>query len=837
MLAIGAALLAYLTYPGKGTTTGETWQSRRGQIETALTGQHIKSVSVSLEILPDTAKLRATSAVTVASGDAPKEHFNFLLNTGLRVSGCTVNDVTVKVARRGVLVSVPLAQGMDTSTSYTVRVVYEGTPEPVYDSSPVLTGDLWFLPGASLWYPCDLQSFHDLEYTVSLLSGWEAVTNRQSPPVEEPPGTWRWRESRPVLVASLAAGRLVRRGQVFGDSLCTVYATPELENQVESVLQEAGKAYQALSGLYGPDGFESSVIVLHGGPADVPAGCNAVFLHASAKATTPRQRFVQAAHSMAGNWWGGTVAGRRWSEANDGSAWLVEGMGEYSVWAALQRTYGKQALVGYLTEHRTAKNIPVPLKSIGLLEASRYSDVLRGFGAYIPHMIVQAVGEEPFFGACERFLAIHASSTASYSSFRQEVEIAADLDLDEWFHTWFERQGAMDYTLAAVHPSAGSVEVQIGNSGQIPCQTPISIMLDTGDQRMIEQVSPGQTGGTFVFPVSGTVQRVILDTGFDVPDTNRADNVWPRQAWPLGVAASESGDIAWWAAREWNQPGIVDISVLRPGEEILHKSRLSVPLQGFPAWSPPESQLAWSTGATRAERVHVWPLPQEPFTIAHRSIGELAGWWDRQTLLCQTAGGQWMRLGVLGATALSGSDAPHPVVAVSNPEAGLIGYIAPEEPGLHIADIERDAPPYVFLPEQHFKGTPLWTGGRLLACSAAGVVYSIMPEPPAESTVMDLGYAVEDAAFSPAGSYLAWIDPGGNLRFSALELPESKYVQFGQPVDLVDWCWGSDGLLIALTATTGRELPTRFHAQYVLWRIPVESGVAGRIAVDPAQLN
>ncbi|MBN2308148.1 MAG: hypothetical protein JXR94_04210, partial [Candidatus Hydrogenedentes bacterium] len=434
--------------------------------------------------------------------------------------------------------------------------------------------------------------------------------------------------------------------------------------------------------------------------------------------------------------------------------------------------------------------------------------------------------------------AIHGHSAVSYGAIRQELELASGMDLAPFFNAWLEQPGRFDYAIGGLKSVPGGVRIVIDNAGDLPApgELDIALVMDSGVD--VRRVAPGAQGGAFVFSTAAPLRRVILDPEFITVDMNRANNTWPRQGWPVFVAASADGRIAVAAKEEWCAAGPGRVAVWNASGDAYQKLNLGQALTAPPSWAPSGHALllaahtpCWWDGGD------VVVLPDEAGSGPWRA----AGWKDAETvMLAHSDPPRWRafgRGGALGGGAPCGA-VPAPGSLVPNPVRGCAVYIAEDTGEAHVLDFEGPEPVDALAarglrPAGHVG----WTadGQRLVFLDRQGRLFAMVPGPGTPEPQLELGYAVQDARVSGDGSRVAWIDPAGALRVLEAGAGEKKYVDI--PGEVVAYDWQGSEALVCLTATAEGAFPMRCHARYALWRAPAATLRGEPMKIDPARVH
>ena len=862
-IALAASVLAGIYVWG---SRGEgLWGNRREALvssaralEPQMALQQIHRVDLDVVVAPGEGEIDVSAALDVEARRDGLNELVFFLNAALDVQKVTVDEESVTFSHRRHVLRVRPIGTFDEGARHRVCVKYAGGVGPAFFEEPAVSPDAVVLPALALWYPWDLTSFSEYECAVRVPSDMTVVTPGAGGDAAVSGGecVFRWFEPRPVFGIPLLAGRLSHAQRIQGNVRCAVYWPVGEEVAVEGWLRDMGSAHNGLISLYGDVGFKSLTLLLSTEPGVRERGgfrCgNSVFVlpYAGPDEWDEASRFLDIAVLAAGNWFGGTVVGNWLSAKPEGAFWMEDALARYGAWEALRKECGREAYLRCLERSEKPRRILVPLKQVGLLDAEQGIPGRGGpgsFGVFLARMLAEQVGEEAFARACRNVLSVHRFSSLSYASFRQELELCAGLDLGEVFHEWFDEGGVFDCALAQVELDRNRVMFSVENRGDFPLPSSLDVALFGDEEVRFQTIEPGANGGTFVFSTEGEVHRIVLDPEFKTGDMMRANNTWPRRAWPRGFSVSRGGDIAWWSAEEWWNPDIVTVSAMRVGSKSILKASVSLPLKDGPQWDGDGGEIAWTCADEhdRALRIFCW-APGGKTTMRVGDPGQrvrLIGWLEKQRVLGfdERPDGRWLVFGD-ELRALQGWAAGVPPSLASGsgcalrPGGSEVAYVAREGGEIRVFDPETGA-------EKRFLRGPFspealeWTedGGSVVFFDGQGRLIRAGADGASSETVLELGYVPGRVVFSEGGSLGAWLDPEGRPRFVSLDARVPEYL--GLEGELVAWEWQGDLALWCLTVEMPRSLPMHYHGDYHLWRVPMDRQGEAEEPVDLTVLN
>jgi aminopeptidase N len=191
-------------------------------------------------------------------------------------------------------------------------------------------------------------------------------------------------------------------------------------------------------------------------------------------------------HELGHQWWGDLVTCRDWAHI-----WLNEGFASYCecIWAEHHQGADAYSLDILNKGHaaRSAVDRPVVDRRY-TQEMSMFDSRAYPKGAFILHMLRQALGDEIFFAGLKRYLTDNRLKSVETVEFRRAMEQVSGRDLERFFFDWTERSGhpklEVNTTYDAEHKRV-RVAVKQTQPGE-PFRFPLKICLK-GDQ------SPGSS--------------------------------------------------------------------------------------------------------------------------------------------------------------------------------------------------------------------------------------------------------------------------------------------------------------------------------------------------------
>ena len=811
-----------------GYPDGPDWLQRHvdGRVARAIPAQRLISQSIEARILPDTGELHAETVLEVESSGSDIKQVYFLLNPGLKTLSASCEGNPLSVSRQGGLVCVALPGQLRAGERVELELVYSGSVQNTsLASAHINEAEVW-LPWPACWHPVDFTSFARFECAVDIPGGLCLAGDVE----ETPKGNVGWRSYRMSPVQArmglpLVAGNYSRRSGSYGNIPWEIYFSPGQEASADIYEPVIPSAEAALRTLLGENpGAICAVVSEHVAtatylgnglaavPFDAPGGADAAT--------------VAVATALAHRWFGDSVSPSWYPSRPDGGAWLLQGLSAYSGWAALRELRGRAAALEFIEKQFPAP-LSEPLRTVGAMDLARLSSASAGTleidGAFIARWLESTVGREVYWEAVRDVVRVHGGNAVTLDAFRHALELTSEKDLGEFFRVWFDRSGFCDYEVSGVGTDDGKVRISVKNVGDMPALEAITLGIVTAQGLDLHRVEPGVTGGVFVFDVGDAVKGVCLDPYFEMPDVQRANNVWPRREWPTCIAVSLNGECAVGLVKRWESGKAEAIRVSRTAPKGTEYVRLPEPLVEPLLWSPAGDRLAFGTGQT-----HVWEENKGIKDAFGRRASQPLGWIDERLLA---------RLEI--------SDRARWILAAPPYEA-FVTIETLQRPVPGSVACHGDEGVCAFVSETDGKGRVMFSTQKTIECvyEKAGVVGAPAFRGPEtlrflfeEGTVIEcsktpggwqarklveLGYPISKGKMSLDGALAAWERPWGHLVFSALDHFEPRHVRLDG--DCIDFDWQGSEALICLTRENEWSLPGRFHAVFHVLRVDAVTG-------------
>ena len=169
--------------------------------------------------------------------------------------------------------------------------------------------------------------------------------------------------------------------------------------------------------------------------------------------------------------------------------------------------------------------------------AFHYSPFAYGVASYMkPGTVLVALrgvlGEETFMRAYREYTQRWAYRHPYPWDMWHTFEDVSGRDLDWFWRSWYFETWTLDQAVADVSTSGGTTTITIEDRGRVPMPVHLTVTFNDGRTERhdvsVEHWLAGNTSATVTVPSAG-VTRVEIDAARHFPDTDRSNNIWPRQ--------------------------------------------------------------------------------------------------------------------------------------------------------------------------------------------------------------------------------------------------------------------------------------------------------------------
>jgi len=588
---VGMTCVAYLAATGRSMPLLRNVVARLGRLAE---GQRTEQMTLDVRVTPENGRLGGTATLTVRSLDAGRQRFYFLLNDGLRVRNVRVRGVETQslapsAYQLWLLTVVDVGSGVAKDATVQLMFDYDGPiAAGMFGVAPSVINPQQVLLGVdAFWYPSDLQSFFTTDVTVTAPNTMTVVNNGAHAARIERGDVQvvHWTSDRPIAGMALVAGAYALTSKQSDGITYRLYLPPTVQLDRARVLEAMAVANHSLATRYGPSGFKQVTMFVGDDFRRAFNDGSGTLGVALRYFRAGDYGFGIAAHEIAHNWWGATVA-EKWLSPGSGGEWIVEGFAEFSSLVATESAYGRDALTRRLAGEffDPARQGVVARMSVldnALAEATARDTIYRK-GAYVAFMLRGMLGDETYFRALRQFLDRFRYQQATDRDLQQALQDVSEQDLGSYFADWVRSDKLADLSL----DSTSGSELIVNNLGAaaLPGKVDLWKFKKNGEPvRATVQI------GEHV-PLEPDTDYAVLDPQLNWADVQRENNRYPRRSDPVYAANSPRSEIAVTrgAAFPWVRSAVSSVDT---DGRTLHTWDLSRGLAAPPVWSPDAARI------------------------------------------------------------------------------------------------------------------------------------------------------------------------------------------------------------------------------------------------------
>ncbi|MFC4008277.1 M1 family metallopeptidase [Nonomuraea purpurea] len=406
-------------------------------------GYDVSHYGLAIDYTPATKHLQGVTTVQ-ASATEGLSSFNLDL-AGLRVREVSVDGSSATFTHKGNELTVTPAAPIDKQDRFTVKVVYDGTPQPAKDSANL--GTYGFIPtadgafvasepnGSKTWFPsndhpADKATF---DFAITVPAGVTALANGEltgRPTTTDGKTTFNWSERHPMAtyLATATVGKFQLRQGASPGGIPTVAAVdPKFASVLDKLYTESGRITDYWSTVFGPYPFSSTGGVVD----DYSAG------YALENQTKPLYGGFDPdemimAHELAHQWFGDSLSIKRWKDL-----WLNEGFATYSEWLWSEHMGKRTADEIFKTVHARPAGDPIWSYPPGQAKpGDLFNESVYTRGAMALHALRKAIGDPTFFKLLKTWTARHRYGNVTTKDFVDLSEQLSGKNLDPLFDAW-----------------------------------------------------------------------------------------------------------------------------------------------------------------------------------------------------------------------------------------------------------------------------------------------------------------------------------------------------------------------------------------------------------------
>jgi len=404
-------------------------------------GYDVVTYTITIDAHPDDPSIRATTRIeAIATNDLGSFHLDL---HGLEVRAVRVNNNAATFTRSGdELVVTPSAPIIDRAL-FSVKVTYDGAPDPLSDPDIGRVGWLDIGPtsyvvgephGAHTWFPSndhpsDKAAF---EFHLTVPTGVTAVANGvlREKRAGTDSTTWIWDQREPMAtyLATVAIGDFtIQTGEgPHGLPLRHVVAT-RLALNATMATARTGEMIEALESWFGPYPFATygALIVDTVFGFALETQTLSLFSRTILARTLGSER-IQL-HELAHQWFGNSLALTRWQDI-----WLNEGFASYSESLWLERTQPGYNIDGEMQSFANKRYGPITQPTSDTL----FANAVYERGALVLHALRRTVGDDLFFAIMRDYATMFRHASVDTAAFVSLVNRHVGRPMNDFFDQW-----------------------------------------------------------------------------------------------------------------------------------------------------------------------------------------------------------------------------------------------------------------------------------------------------------------------------------------------------------------------------------------------------------------
>jgi hypothetical protein len=494
-----------------------------------------------LELHPGEGTLSGQERLTIGISAGGEDHVALALNRGLRLSrietGSRIegaNGVPLPYTRYGPIIVLELPQPLAAGDSIVCSLQFEGTlfnerSERGYSQVGIAPAGC-FASWVTDWYPHlngtgskspGMISFTaPAELTVAS-SGRQVASSEQS-------GRRRtvFRVGTP-LDFSFAAAPYFHQSRVVDGVDLGVYFLRGGEAKADRYIGSCAQvlAFQhEIYGFYPYDGY--SVVEIPPEAVGALGGSSEQGMNLFPAGILPDSTFPLPllAHEMGHSWWGNLV--------RSDLPVIDEGLAQTTSLLCVEHIQGHAAMRRYLRRgfpdymqssamyfrHNTdGRDLPLDTRPVDGDQSSKLHELADTKGFFVFEMLRETIGDEAFIAGLRSAVARYARAQIRLSDLERIWSQAAGRDLRFFFHQWFERNGAPEFTLRyVIEPGAGGgydVRGAVSQGGE-PYEVDADLVTRTDGH--IERLHITGTETPFAFHTTDRPDTVLFDPEFRI---------------------------------------------------------------------------------------------------------------------------------------------------------------------------------------------------------------------------------------------------------------------------------------------------------------------------------
>lgn len=413
-------------------------------------GYDVEHYDVGITYAPPERDIQGDTTIT-ATADRTLKRFHLDLS-GLEVERVDVDGAKAKFTREDRELIITPATPVKKGTSFTVRVRYQGVPQP-HEIAGLGAPNGWLETpsgattldepdGANTWFPANDHPQDKATFTFELTvpDALTAVANgdlqQKAPADEEGMTTWVWGGAGPMTtyLSQIAIGELtlVDEEPVDGIKIRNAYA-PAIQADAAAAAEDTPQMMRFLTQQLGAYPFKTyGILVPDGGPSGLAFEAQTFSLFSTdimqARGDGPS---AVMAHELAHQWFGDWVSPATWADT-----WLNEGFATYYEWLWDAAALGEPLDDNIDRARRVVSQDAVDVATDDPGVEGMFGTAPYERGALTIDALARTVGPTQYAAILAEYFKRYGGSVASTEDL---IDVASDVtgeDMEPFFRAW-----------------------------------------------------------------------------------------------------------------------------------------------------------------------------------------------------------------------------------------------------------------------------------------------------------------------------------------------------------------------------------------------------------------
>ncbi|MFO7867215.1 MAG: M1 family aminopeptidase, partial [Candidatus Aminicenantes bacterium] len=440
-----------------------------------------------------------------------------------------------------------------------LQVYYRGNiPPPPVTANVIGTGGIqnidnfpvefrtYLYSRRAYWYPSPPDDdYFTAGLTISLPKGFDVISSglrssdvsgrRDGGNTESEFVTTRFESQKPLKYLSFIVGRFREVFRKDQPRSMVYFQSSRARPDQWNVLEEAGKIISFYESKFGEYPYQKFTLLKrvwasgggHSPPGyivinELPQGSRFRFrLQSRSPVDFSQWPEYFLAHELAHQWWGQGVS---WKTYRD--IWLSEGLSQFSASLYLLEKYGPGAFsritkkFSSWTEKKSKWGGITMGSRISHFDFDAYQAIVYNKAALVLHMLKDYIGEELFFAGIQKFFSRNEFSVAGTADFRGIFHNVSGVDLDDFFHCWFENHELPKVEVRKFIQEAEEgyrLRLDVNQTGDSCFIFPLWVEWEERRQKIRKKILVNKTREQYIFQLKEKPRRIKINPDRAVP--------------------------------------------------------------------------------------------------------------------------------------------------------------------------------------------------------------------------------------------------------------------------------------------------------------------------------